>query len=215
MKKRVLLVVLSVVILAMSLVACGKTSDIPKGMKVASEKNNAFYTMYVPEDWQIIETNSNVTLAQAKDNILGTTELKAVTVNAMFWGIDSSLLGEEKKEDAYKAFYEKYQSDMKGTFEEFYNLTNLEEAHSSKYREGAKEYSFVAMFGNIYYKYYMTVIVHNQMYYAITFNFPQNNIKLDDNGNIVKSESWEDADFDDNRYSASIEDIVVNFKPEK
>lgn len=214
MKKRILATIFSIIILTICLASCGK-SDVPDGMKEAQDETNAFYTMYVPENWVVIETNSNVTLAQARDKILGSSDLRAVTVNAMFWGIETELLGEEKKPEAYKTFYQKYQNDMKLTFSEFYNLTNLEEDNTSPYREDAKEYSFIACYDGIYYKYNMTVIIHNQMYYAITFNFPQNNISVDENGGVVKTEKWEDAKFDDDKYDAEIEDVVSNFKPEK
>lgn len=215
MKKRVLAIVFSILLLVICLASCGKGTDVPKGMKEAQDKTNAFYTMYVPENWVVIETNSNVTLAQARDKILGSSDLKAVTVNAMFWGIENELLGEEKKPEAYKTFYEKYQEDMKATFKEFYNLTNLEEDNASPYREDARVYSFVACYDNIYYKYNMTVIIHNQMYYVITFNFPQNNVTVGQDGNLVKTEKWEDAKFDDDKYKAEIEDVVSNFKPIK
>lgn len=214
MKKRVIAIVFSIIILTLCLASC-KKSDVPDGMKEAQDKTNAFYTMYVPENWVVIETASNVTLAQARDKILGSSDLRAVTVNAMFWGIESDLLGDEKKPEAYKAFYEKYQEDMKETFKEFYNLTNLEEDNTSPYREDARVYSFVACYDNIYYKYNMTVIIHNQMYYVITFNFPQNNVSVNENGEIVKTEKWEDAKFDDDKYKSEIEDVVSNFKPEK
>lgn len=214
MKKRVVAIVFSIIILCLCLSSCNQ-SDVPNGMKEAQDETNAFYTMYVPENWVVIETASNVTFAQARDKILGTSDLRPVTVNAMFFGIDSSLVGNDKRDEAHKVFYEKYQEDMKESFKEFYNLTNLEENHTSPYREDARAYLFVACADNIYYKYNMTVIIHNQMYYVITFNFPQNNVTIDETGEIVKTEKWEDAKFDDDKYKAEIEDVVSNFKPKK
>lgn len=207
MKKRIILLVLAAILLVLPLTACGKNTDVPKGMKKAS--NTEFYTMFVPEDWYVVETNSDVTLAQSKSNILGTTELEPVTVNAMFWSVDKELWG--KDDEAQAAFYKKYEEDMKGTFSEFTHI----ETKESGYYTGAKEHTFGAKYGDIYYKYNMTVIIHNQIYYVITFNFPQSNLTKDENGNLKPSESFDKAEFDDSRYADAIEDVVSNFKPEK
>ena len=64
MKKRVVAIVFSIIILCLCLASCNK-SDVPNGMKEAQDETNAFYTMYVPENWVVIETASNVTFAQA------------------------------------------------------------------------------------------------------------------------------------------------------
>ena len=165
MAKRILIVLLSVLILSLSLVACGKNGDVPDGMKVASNDKNGFYTMYVPENWEVIETSSNVTLAQAQVKELSTNKLTAVTVNAMFWQMDKSY---ENKDEAYNSFFESYNNQMKKTFgEENYHPQG--EVANSPYYEGAKEITYVAKYDNIYYKYVATIIAYKQMYYAITF----------------------------------------------
>ncbi len=207
MTKKIILSVLAVLLLILPLASCGKEGDVPKGMKTASKTE--FYTMYVPEDWYVVETNSDVTLAQSKSNVLGTTELEPVTVNAMFWSIDQALWG--KDSEAQAEFYKKYQEDMKGTFSDF---THIETKESGFYA-GASEHTFGAKYGDIYYKYNMTVIIHNQIYYVITFNFPQSNITRDKDGKITPSESFEAAEFDDSRYADDVENVVSNFKPEK
>ena len=207
MTKKIILVVLALLLLALPLASCGKKTDVPKGMIKASKTE--FYTMFVPEDWYVVETNSDVTLAQSKSNVLGTTELEPVTVNAMFWSIDQALWG--KNDEAQAEFYKKYQEDMKGTFSSFTHI----ETKNSGYYEGATEHTFGAKYGDIYYKYHMTVIIHNQIYYVITFNFPQSNLKKGSDGKIVPSESFNAAEFDDSKYADEIEKVVSNFKPEK
>lgn len=195
------------------MVGCGKETDVPDGMKLASNEENKFYTMYVPEDWYVIETGSNVTLAQAQSKQMGgTTSLEPVTVNAMIFGIsDPELIGSDNIDKSCAEYYKTYQEQMAGTFKEFYNLTNLDEAHASPYREDARAYSFVALYNNIYYKYYMTVIVRGQTYYVITFNFPQNNVEADKDGKLIKTE-YEKAEFDDGDYNDEIKDVVSSFK---
>lgn len=209
MKKKIILVLLSLLLLVLPLCACGRTTDVPKGMKKAS--STEFYTMFVPENWYVVETNSDVTLAQVKVDVLGASELEPVTVNAMFWSIEESLWGEDKQEAAQAEFYKKYQEDMKGTFSEFTHI----ETKESAYYTGAKEHTFGAKYGDIYYKYNMTVIIHNRIYYVITFNFPQSNLEKDKDGKIKPSESFDKAEFEDSKYSDEIEDVVSNFKPQK
>ena len=51
-------------------------------------------------------------------------------------------------------------------------------------RTEEKGRAFGAKYGDIYYKYNMTVIIHNQIYYVITFNFPQSNLTKDADGNL-------------------------------
>lgn len=201
--------VLATVLLIIPLASCGRDTDVPKGMKKAS--STEFYTMFVPENWYVVETNSDVTLAQAKTDVLGTTELEPVTVNAMFWSVDQAFWGEDKASEAQAEFYKKYGDDMKGTFAEFVHI----ETKESGYYTGAYEYTFGAKYGDIYYKYNMTVIIHNQIYYVITFNFPQSNLTQDKDGNITPSESFEAAEFEDSKYADAIEDVVSNFKPQK
>ena len=209
MTKRIIFVVISILLLVLPLISCGKDTDVPDGMIKASKTE--FYTMFVPENWYVVETNSDATLAQSKVDVLGTTELEPVTVNAMFWSIDQSLWGEDKQAEAQAEFYKKYQEDMKGTFADFTHI----ETKDSGYYTGAKEYTFGAKYGDIYYKYNMTVIIHNQIYYVITFNFPQSNLKRDADGKITPSESFEAAEFEDSKYADEIESVISNFKPEK
>ena len=211
MKKRVLAIVFSILMLVICFASCGKNTDVPKGMKLAvadGEKENPTYTMYVPEEWEVIPTGSNATLAQAKDKFLNSPILSQVTVNATVWGIDNSVAGDNDK--AFKKYFEDYQTDMKATFDEFYVLTDLSAeapVNTSPYREDAREYVTASRFGDVYYKYHITVIIYNASYYVITFTFPQNNLD--------KIEKWEDAKFDDDKYSDEIEDIVSNFKPKQ
>lgn len=209
MKKRIVLVFLALVLLSLSLASCGRELDVPKGMKKAS--STEFYTMFVPENWYVVETNSDVTLAQSKVEVMGTTELEPVTVNAMFWSIDQSLWGEDKQAEAQDTFYKKYIEDMKGTFADFTHI----ETKESGYYTGATEHTFGAKYGDIYYKYNMTVIIHNQIYYVITFNFPQSNLKRDSEGKITPSASFDEAEFEDSKYADDIENVVSNFKPQK
>ena len=210
--KRALIILLSIIMLTLSLVACGKNGDVPNGMKVANDKSNGFYTMYVPENWEVIETASNVTLAQAQVSELKTNKLTAVTVNAMFWQMDQNY---ETKDEAYNGFFTSYDEQMKETFGEE-NYHPLGEVANSPYYEGAKEYTYVAKYGDIYYKYVVTVIAYNKIYYAITFNFPQSNLKVDAAGTITPTENYEKADFDYIKsYNSAIDDIVSNFKPLK
>lgn len=210
MKKRVISVIFAVVILSLVLVSCGNKSDAPKGMKLASDESNGFYTMYVPENWVIIETGSNVTFAQAQKKELRTDKLAPATVNAMFWQKDQNY---ETNEQAYEAFFQEYNSQMKKTFGEENFFPQGEPSPSAHY-EGAMEYTYVAKYDNIYYKYIATIILHKQNYYAVTFNFPQSNLTIKDNK--IEAGKYEDAKFEyAEEYKDAVSDVVSNFKPLK
>ena len=214
MKKKIAIVIFAVIILSMTLVACGNNGEVPKGMKVASDKSNGFYTMYVPENWLVIETGSNVTLAQAQEKELNTNKLAAVTVNSMFWQMDAETV-KKATEEKYSSFFATYAEQIKDTFGES-NFHPQGEPTASSYYEGAQQYTYIARKDNIYYEYIVTIIVHNQMYYAITFTFPQSNLVVDKDGNLTPTESYDKADFDYiKNYNDAVSDIVSNFKPLK
>ena len=214
MKKKIVAVIFAVIILSMTLVACGNNGDVPKGMKVASDDSNGFYIMYVPENWLVTETGSNVTLAQSQEKELKTNKLAAVTVNSMFWQMDAETV-KKTAEEKYASFFATYNEQIKNTFgEERFHPQG--EPAASAYYEGAQEFTYIAKYDDIYYKYVVTIIVHNQMYYAITFNFPQSNLEVDKDGNLTPTESYDKAEFDYvKNYSDSVSDIVSNFKPLK
>ena len=58
MKK--IIAAVALILTAVFAVSCsGKKSDVPDGMKLASDPKSASYTLYVPEDWTVDVQNSS------------------------------------------------------------------------------------------------------------------------------------------------------------
>lgn len=228
--KRFIAISISVIFLVLALASCGKDTDVPKGMKICEE--NDFYTMFVPESWEVIETNSDFGLAQATSKtIVGTTgDLSNVTVNSVYYLIsDKGVEGEtneERNNRLFDDYFNKLKSQLTGEFDQVgdgsdANTNNglFKEFSASEPRDftlgesSAREYVYTAKYGDLYYKYYTNVIIHEQNYYVITFNFPQN--VRQEGGEIVKDTSIEDVSFNDSQYKEDMQSIVDNFIPKK
>ena len=228
--KRFLAIAVSVIFIVLALVSCGKDTDVPKGMMIC--KKNDFYTMFVPEDgWEVIETGSDFGLAQAKSKtIVGTGgDLSNVTVNSVYYLIDDKGVEgetpEEKNNRLFSAYFDKLKQQLTGEFDQIGDgtsnegqkglFTDFELGATKDFKVGennAREYIYTAKYGDLYYKYYTTVILKTN-YYVITFNFPQN--VRQENGEIVKDTSIEDVTFNDSQYEDDMESIVNNFIPKK
>lgn len=212
--KKVISLILCVLALSLALVACGGDSEIPDGMKRAKE-NSKIFTLYVPENWVEIETNSDVALVQAQtQGMLDSARLQPESVNAMAWPISESILkdatlnSEQKIEKAYQSYISDYKSQLGGAFTEVSEFTEGVSA-----REDGRAYIFTAKHNKIYYKYYMNVIVSGSYYYTLTFNFPQKNLEEDkENGGFKETVGVDKATFADSDYAEIMNEIVKYFK---
>ena len=212
--KRILALSLCLIIISLGLVACGGDSEVPKGMKRAKE-DSKMYTLYVPESWVEIETNSDEALVQAKpEGVMGSAKLKPETVNAMIFAINDSILNdekltkEEKTEKAFSEYISEYKAQLGGVFTEISEFAEEESVRD----DSAKTYVFTAKHNKIYYKYYMNVIVSSGYYFVVTFNFPQSNLALNEDESIKETTSVENAEFSDGDYLEIMDEIVENFK---
>lgn len=212
--KRIIALSLCLIVISIGLVACGGDSEIPKGMKRAKE-DSKLYTLYVPESWVEIETNSDAALVQAKpEGVMGSAKIRPETVNAMVWGVsdkiltDKNLDAEARINKAFESFIEEYKAQLNGAFTEISEFS----AEETVREDDARAYVFTAKHNKIYYKYYVNVIVANSYYYVVTFNFPQNNLTLNDDGGFNEMETIADAKFSDDEYLEIMDEIILNFK---
>lgn len=74
--------------------------------------------------------------------------------------------------------------------------------------KAAKEYVYTLKYGDLYYKYYTTVVLGDNFYYVITFTFPER--VSERNGEIIKTGEYDDGDYTD-----EMEKVVTNFIPKK
>lgn len=122
--KRTIAIVISVIFIALALVSCKKNTDVPEGMYLATD--NTFYTMFLPEGWEKIETGTDVTLGQATT---GKDKLNNVTVNALYWTITAEEIDGESDEDRanrlFDEYYNRYKSQLTGEYDQLVDGTIL------------------------------------------------------------------------------------------
>lgn len=114
--KKIIAIIFSVALIALTLVSCNKETDVPEGMFLGTD--NDFYTMFLPEGWEKIETGTDVTFAQAVSD----DKLTNVTVNALYWTISSEDVDgetdEEKEERLFNEYYERYKGQLTGEYDQ-------------------------------------------------------------------------------------------------
>ncbi len=211
--KRVLALILSILALSLSLVACGG-DDAPKGMKRANA-DSKLYTLYVPEDWKEFDTGTDMAFVQAQaSSVTGNSNLQPESVSAMAWPISESILenaeltAEQRVEKAYEKYLEDYKQQLGKDYSEPSEITEVESV-----REDGKTYVFTAKQIGVYWKCYVNVIVSGSYYYVVTFNFPQKNLEEDkENGGFKETIGVENATFADENYKDAMNQIMTEFK---
>lgn len=135
--KRAVAIILSVITLVLLVASCNKNTDVPDGMEACT--NNSFYTMFMPEGWKKIETGTDATLIQA----VSKNGLTNVSANALYWQITApDIDGEEAKdrnERLFNAFFDKYQSQLTGEYDQLGNGENKDISVSLKEENGLKK----------------------------------------------------------------------------
>lgn len=212
--KRIIAIILALLALSLVLVGCGNEDDAPKGMKRVNA-DSKMYSLYVPEEWVEFDNGTDMAFAQAQaSSVTGNSNLQPESVNAVAWPISENVLkntevtAEEKIAKAYEAYVADYKAQLG---EDFKEVSEFAEEDSA--REDAKTYVFTAKHNKIYYKYYMTVIVEGAYYYVVTFNFPQKNLVEDkENGGFKETLTVDEAEFGDDNYKDTMDEIINAFK---
>lgn len=155
MKKIALL--LAVLILALSLAACGEQSDVnvPNGMQLCT--NDVInYNLFVPEEWTpSISTGAVGAYCSAED---------PTNVSVMAWNVDSSM--------TLDAWWDGYVSDFELVFDE---MTVVSEETTTLGDVAAKKYTYTAKLGEHEYYYVQCACIHWSMVYVLTFtSTPEN-----------------------------------------
>lgn len=115
-----------------------------------------------------------------------------------YYGVDYKLV--KADEGKYEGF-----KKAEGIAREFTLLTTKDLTVKDN---PAKEYVYTLKYGDLYYKYYTTVIMTEDFYYVVTFTFPER--VSEKNGEIVKT-----GEYDDGEYKDEMEKVVTNFIPKK
>ncbi len=127
--------------------------NTPEGMKLASDKRIVLYSLYVPSDWVIAQSDA-MTLAYV-------SESNKSSVSVMQW----NLTNETKTIDLWWENYHK--KELQNSFDSF---SVLEEGVETKV-DGidAKSYTYTITISGTVYKYFVTAAIDQGSLHAITY----------------------------------------------
>lgn len=158
MKKISLL--LALIMLLSSLVSCGKSSDIPEGMQLASGDDVA-YILYVPSTWNLNSSDgSNGAYYSQNDK-------SNVSVTSYYPDMDTLSVPEyfAKSEASYKNVYESY------------TLISGEKEIVFGNKKGLK-YEFKGDIDGVSYQFMQIISIHDNRFYILTYTSTADNYEL-------------------------------------
>ena len=200
--KKLLVLFGAMALVCIMLVSCGNDSEVPDGMMQASSSD--FYTLYVPDSWQINQSNEAVVSAQPHES-------ERTNVSVMYWSTSQGYSTHADFITEYKA-----QLDLAFTNVKFISegaKSELGLRYPNKDTNGnnispydAKDYVYVAKLGKLWYKYHISVAIDRGVFYVVTYTFMQDNPQTD----YEKLDSVTFSSYDS--YRSTITDISSAFK---
>ncbi|MBQ3900551.1 MAG: hypothetical protein IKR53_05245 [Clostridia bacterium] len=155
MKKTIAAVAL--ILTAVFAVSCsGKKSDVPDGMKLASDPKSASYTLYVPEDWTVDVQNSSTRAYCSKE------DRSSVMV----------MTGETENTDTpVRDWWESGLSELKALYPDFELVTEGEKVKFGG--ADAEKYVYSGTFDGTKFKYTQVAAVKRGVIYVLTYGAPE------------------------------------------
>lgn len=170
MKKRILSILFVILSLTFVLASCGKDSDIPEGMKRASDTKIVDYELFVPEDW-IVDTPSFS--SSDDDDIKRLAVSMAHVSNSDRSNISVAQWNVTANTSTVEEWWEKeYKPDITSVLGATVTLEDDETIIDGK---SAKKYEFSAKLGETTYKYMVCATVRNGSIYVITYTSNEEN----------------------------------------
>lgn len=153
--KKILSLCLACILLALSLVACGKDEiDTPPYTQLASDPTVVDFYLFVPDNWTVdISTGT----ATAYYSINDPTNICA-TLNQL------TVVNTEDPYGAYFASFSKQFADVFGDPEGVETSNLLLDGHD------ARQYVYTAAFGGIEYKFWQVVCIRQGRVYTVTYS---------------------------------------------
>ncbi len=148
MKK--LLTLFSIIFVLLFLFSC-QNSDVPRGMKLASDTSKVHYSLYVPKSW-IIDSMDNISACHVSDRDRTSISIKKTSYSdeAVWWN--------------------DYKNAVTSTFDDFALLTDGEDIVISALN--AKKYVFTCSFhGESFYKYEIISVQNSDSVYEISIKY--------------------------------------------
>lgn len=170
--RRIAILIGVLALMCVMLVSCGGSDgEAPDGMKQAS--SSSFYTLFVPDSWQVNQSTESVASAQP-------SSAERTNVSVMYWQKSSDCSTHEQFLAEYKAQLEQAFSSVKFLQEGAKSELGLR--YPSKDTNGndispydAKDYVYVAKMGKLWYKYHVSVALDRGVFYVVTYTFMQDN----------------------------------------
>lgn len=157
--KKIIALCLCLLSLCFALTACDSTDDIdvPMGFQLASDTNIVDYLLFVPEKWTV-------------DMRTGTTSAYYSTSDPT--NISASLMPLEDTEGGIDGYFESYAAQFADVFGE---PENIETANLLLDGKEAKQYIYSTTFGDVEYKFWQVICIHNNRVYTITYSSTADN----------------------------------------
>ena len=152
MKIRRILSILLTVFALFALSSCSGKTDVPKGMKLASDTSIVDYSLFVPEKW-IIDSNDGKTMAHV-------SESDRSSVSVAQWNLTGDISSVDK-------WWENYKEQIGEVFTDITVTTEAEKAVVDG--KAASKYVYSAKLGENKYPFMVVATVRNGSIYVITY----------------------------------------------
>ena len=149
--KRILcLLLIAVALLALS--SCSGKTDVPKGMKLASDTSVVDYSLFVPESW-VIDSSDGKTMAHVSEN-------DRSSVSVAQWNLTSDISSVDK-------WWDNYKEQIGEVFTEMTVITEGEKLVVDG--KAASKYVYSAKLGESKYPFMVVATIRNGSIYVITY----------------------------------------------
>lgn len=152
MKLKRTIPIIALMFVFIALVSCGKNTDVPAGMKLASDTTIVDYSLFVPESW-VIDRHDGATMAHVSD-----TDRSSVTVAQ--WNITEDIKN-------FDMWWDDYKKQMNEALGEITVQTEAEKGALDG--KAAQRYVYTAKRGETTYTFDLTVCAKGGSMYILTY----------------------------------------------
>ena len=152
MKIKRILCLLLIVVALLALSSCSGKTDVPNGMKLASNTSVVDYSLFVPESW-IIDASDGKTMAHVSEN-------DRSSVSVAQWNLTSDISSVDK-------WWDNYKEQIGEVFTEMTVITEGEKLVVDG--KAASKYVYSAKLGESKYPFMVVATIRNGSIYVITY----------------------------------------------
>lgn len=158
MKIRRILSVLLTVLALFALSSCSGKTDVPKGMKLASDTSIVDYSLFVPKSW-IIDASDGKTMAHV-------SESDRSNVSVAQWNLTEEL----SSFDAWWEDYKEQLNDINKITPNIFKMTVVTEGEKTVVDgKAASKYIYYGTFNGVKFTFMVVATIRNGSMYVITY----------------------------------------------